>query len=150
MAAVGPEPAVGEPVLVGNTVAIGEPTGCCTPSAEDQFADKNDFCAGPITGPAPLLLARDVEGVYEHGVAGKALRIVLCMSCCRNDCYCGCCFFGMMPFLPIWMCRSATCQGKKTNSFTSMAVQYHSHTDRYTLHYHCCCCPADKFVRIAE
>lgn len=90
---VAPGPAVGEPVVDGEPVSIGEPTPFCTASAQGQFADTPNLCAGPLTGPAPLLLAREVEGVYYHAEAGHALSIAICTSCGCSDCYCGCCFF---------------------------------------------------------
>ena len=90
---VAPGPVVGNPVEIGEPVSIGEPTPYCTTSVQGQFADTPNLCAGPLTGPAPLLLAREVEGVYYHAEAGQALSIVICTSCGCSDCYCGCCFF---------------------------------------------------------
>jgi hypothetical protein len=56
---------------------------------------------------------------------------------------------GVMPFLPILMGRSASCKGKKTNTFTD-CVLFHTFADRHTLHVYLGCCLGDKFVRVAE
>mmetsp|Transcript_3073 Transcript_3073/g.8537 ORF Transcript_3073/g.8537 Transcript_3073/m.8537 type:complete len:142 (+) Transcript_3073:39-464(+) len=108
---------------------------------------------GGVTGPIPIVLARDVVGIWQEEKT-PCVKIDIGGPGCGDNCFCVCCYAGPIPCFGGMFSRDCTDTCKHSNSFCGGFGASHGHYytfhDKDTMYYHYLCCPKTKYVRVGS